>query len=402
MSDYYSSANDPSEIKRIAEKYGFCLVKNLLTPAEVDDFESAIAALSPRYPDDFPDLVSIPELRWPLYDNRILNIARALLGEQLVHYRHGSILYEATPGKKTANPFTEFHCDARGMPDNLHSGYWPFDEIYPAYRFGVYFRDYRNASGGLKVAVGSHRMPFSDLRRLDKWGAVEALPKVDMLVGAAKMQHVHVPAFELYNVPTQPGDVVVFNLRTFHSGGALRFKDRPTLALLPAIERVVTATAGAEALLDPIPSGSRNVVFFDFGNRSWQTDLYCKWLARRMPTKDADLDTLCDEPTGQFYLRNDKVIIGLALKLTDELAKLGVPVANATLPWPLPDPHHAIAERLIELCLAHLEFGPYHPMIAADKVRALVGKNKSDALGYILAAVNASLASLQRDISNTK
>lgn len=340
MSDYSTSSNDPTAAKDIAEAFGFCLVKGVFSAKEMADLERDLAMAHAEFGGNAPDIYSTPLLQWLLFDQRLRALAHALLGSRLVYYRETATNYEETPGQMTTAPFTEYHCDARGNHVSLAGP--PEDRgVYPAYRFGIYFRDYRRYSGGLKVAPGSHLRDFEYDYQWNAQRNIAKLPKVKQAVGLNELA-VPVQPIELYNVPSEPGDVVIFNLRCYHSAGAVRFKDRPTLALLPSVE----SRLSPEMRL-PIPPGSRNTIFFDYGAPTTALDYYVKWRAVANPAGHDAAYKYHAAPPDWMLIRNDKIIVGLARRLVD------IGSQNSA---------ERDAADLVTLCRSHVEFGTDHAL----------------------------------------
>jgi|GEM_PF-1668387 len=359
MSDYYSSPNDPRAVREIAEKYGFCLVKGLFSPAEIEDFEARAAAV-PRLKDGgFPDLYSCPSLRHAMLDERVRNIAHELLGPDLVYYRETAIAYEDTPGALTDNPFTEFHCDAKGTRDNLQK-FWNGNdgEVYPAYRFALYFRNYRDYSGGLKVGVRTHVHKSERFRQYYDAAGVRTLPITPQWVENYILDLPSAP-FELYNVPSVPGDLVIFNLRTFHSAGALRYRSRPGFATLPIVDEAVK-NSFPDLLLPPSP-GCRNALFFDYGARSEALDYYIKWRALESAGTETATAPLCEEAIPGIQIRNDRAIlaIGTLLTVVMKSAKIDLDAVATTQCEKIM--RSELGAKFIRLCLGHVQYSPYHP-----------------------------------------
>ena len=73
------------------------------------------------------------------------------------------------------------------------------------------------------------------------------------------------------NVPTRPGDIVIWNLRTHHAGYAIRMKPVPNLSLLPVVERW-----SPSFLHVPAEHPSRCVIFATYGAPSEYTDKYIR------------------------------------------------------------------------------------------------------------------------------
>ncbi len=355
MSDYYASENDPASAKKIAERFGFCLVRGVFSSEEMARLEKDLAQAYADFggnPAGFPDLSVMPPLQWLLRDERVLALARALTGERPVYYRETNANYEATPGPLTHKPYTEYHCDARGSRADLVD--IPPDrpgQIYPAYRFGIYFRNYRDYSGGLKVAPASHLRNYMLDRQLHFWPGVKQFAPATHVIGEQALTFPPSPV-ELYNVPSMPGDIVIFGLRTYHAGGALRFKDRPTLACLPVLEERLRHMN--PALFEPVPPGPRNTIFFDFAAPSEEVDFYIKWRALSAPTVLCDgVDYVRAALPGIAY-RNDKIIAALADRL---IAAGGKDGRSEPTPQARKD-----AEDLVALCEAHEEFSDCHPL----------------------------------------
>jgi len=373
MSDYYASTNDPATVKSIAEKYGFCLVKGFFGPGEMAALERDLAMAHAEFDGKVPDLYSTPSLQWLLFDERVRRLAHALLGDTLVYYRETNLAYEKVPGPLTAKPFTDYHCDARGSARDLYDAP-AHPGIYPAYRFGIYFRNYRLHSGGLKVAPGSHLRPYMDDRRWTFEEKVKELPRVPIRVGGYNTA-VMLQPMELYNVASEPGDIVIFSLRCFHSAGAVRLKDRPALALLPRVE----AQFPAEFRLPTAP-GSRNAIFFDYGAPRAEVDYYVKWRAVVSPAK-LDVAYKYGVKTPEWLqIRNDKIIVSLAHRLIE-----GGPSAKQD------------AMDLVTLCRSHIEFAPEHALFDRARFKTNLANNPG---GAVLALARDIVARQQAHIEN--
>jgi ectoine hydroxylase-related dioxygenase (phytanoyl-CoA dioxygenase family) len=165
-----------------------------------------------------PEFMRLLEQRLPIDPELCINfcksatvrvIARRLLGEELLGTGEEQV---------NVNPATVY--------DQWHYDY-PFDtdRPVPLYRFALYFRDYTDFAGGIMFVPGSHLGKTSDPKNLDVERAV-----------AAK---------------TRPGDLVVWNLRTFHAADAPN-EDRPRAT-------------------------PRNAVFWDYAAPSPERDKYIQW-----------------------------------------------------------------------------------------------------------------------------
>ncbi len=361
MLPYETDLKDLAGIRARAEAHGFCLVRGAFAIDEIERLKGGMAAEHERYQSQIPDVLSCPSLRWLLFDRRILSIARLLLGEQLVYYGETAVNYEATVGKLALSPYNTLHYDGMGTPTDLtHRWSSPTNALYRAYRFGLYFQDYQNFSGGLKVGIGTHR--GDPLEYIANDGLTENQQILPLRDGRAlKMPATRMP---LHNVPARPGDLVVWNLRTMHAAGACVLNDAPGIALHPNME--IKLKKQAPELFGPIP-GPRLSLFFDYAAPAEEADLYIKSRSQSLfdervaffanATTDGAEETRLAEESG-VALRSDYLLVSLAVIYL----KTG------------PQARNPIARRLIRLAERHHEFSPHFPLFDRgrfDEARAI-------------------------------
>ena len=387
---YEVSASDLAGIRGVCEQYGFCLVKGLLNRDDLNGLLTGMRAAT-RAAGERPlsDLLGLPELRHIYFDPRLLDIAHALLGPELVYDGEGNVNFEETIGAYTLNPYSEMHCDARGTSQDLMA-FWhsPSDAIYRAYRIGIYFHDYTAASGALKVIVGSHRgdpATFKDSRLLG------GSPGERVVAG----QRINFPqtTHPLHNLRNQPGDIVIWNLRTFHSAGAKLFAGDPSFAVHPTVESQIAAQA--PQLFAP-PPGPRNAMFFDYAAPCEEIDLYIKLRAR--PTTsglESRLERRSDDPAALEMARAH----GVAVRHDTLITTLAVALASNNGPNPVRKLDAAMieaaAERLYGLLRTHEEYSPYFPLF--DRARfgraasrnAAISSAMDDIVGALLKKASA-------------
>jgi Phytanoyl-CoA dioxygenase (PhyH) len=181
------------------------------------------------------DLLSIPSLRHVLLDPRVVGVARELLGGQPQYFGDSSVRI----GK---NGVRGWHRDNvnrrrwRGGPD--------WRDPYPLLRCGLYLQDQARHSGGLALRPGSNRL-----------GRVRpTLPKL---------------------VDASAGDLVVWTLRTVHSGEAVRLRGLPGLPLHPRLQTLLP-----QRLRLP-DDGERIVLFMTFARTGALLDHYLEYLKSR-------------------------------------------------------------------------------------------------------------------------
>ena len=193
------------------EKYGYLLVKNVFSKEEIAHIREKLAMIKQKeiaantiiltrgYTDLHPlgDPLSKLELRdkdYVIFDDRVLHIVRQVLGEHIIYFGESTMHFgQGARGFHKDNPNRS---DPKG-PD--------WQGKYNVIRVGLYLQDHSHHSGGLKVRKKSH-FYFSRHR------------------GRA------------VNIPSEEGDVVLWTLRTSHSGNNVRLKGLPHLCFPPRIE----------------------------------------------------------------------------------------------------------------------------------------------------------------------
>lgn len=381
MPETYSAAfTDLEAIRNIAETHGFCLIKNVFSPEEIHRLSEGLANDHAAFGGALPEIMSCPSLRWAALDKRILSVARTLLPEPLYYYGESHLDFENEIGPRTLNPFSKPHIDARGSRDSLKP-FWSSetDALFRGYRFAIYLQDYKNWSGGLLVADGSHK---GSLERLGI-GAPAPATTLALKIGAHTF-NISQPETPLYIIPSEPGDLVVWNLRTLHSAGARRLAAKPDLAMLPVFEDEI-AKAIPNAFL-PQP-GPRNAIFFDYGTGAEEVDLYIKYRSlqvdqdRLVQTKDWSYD----EPAVQDLLeaeninvRFDPIIASLCVQI-DMLKNEGAEESVIA----------KVRSRLFPLLKQHKEFSPYFSLFSAQTFDDMAREDEGAAANYAIDSVIA-------------
>lgn len=245
------------------DKDGFLIIKRMFTPEEIEQLRTDCYK---QYEEDKAkglnyninntsaytvkgDLLSKRHLKKILLDDRIIAIAKELLGTDIVYFGDSNF---------------QFGVGLRGYHrDNVDRAYnsgpdWEGD--YTIIRFGLYMQDHSRFSGGLKVQQGSHKKPFGKSIILN----------------------------------TDIGDLVVWSLKTMHSGNAIRLK---LFSNLPVdyLERYIPS------FLKEDESKERVACFFTFGKKDKHLDRYIsEYLHKAKPAIEnlknskLNLDTLAE------------------------------------------------------------------------------------------------------------
>ena len=255
----------PEHFRQDFEQKGYALVKSVFTPAEIDEWRRLLllserelssfqthlapssASSAPVYYSSKEDLLSNPYLRDIVYDARILSIVKTLLGSNdIVYTSEGSWSIH----RNTHTMPMAFHKDNSDRI-NGHAPDWtkPFHLL----RVGIYLQDHTHHSGGLTVFEGSHsQASIKNGRVITEWGK------------------------RVY-LKTEPGDVVIWYLKTSHAGDW----GIPKIGLLNALPlKVLRKLHRFEFLFKPQPE-LRAALFMSYGINSSSTERYKQYLRTR-------------------------------------------------------------------------------------------------------------------------
>ena len=224
------------------DKNGFCIYKNIFTPDQISTFRILVQNsldedLKSGRAEYFKsankkvyytkgDILTKP-LSALLLNNKIVNIAKEILGTTPSYFGEGN--YQVGVGDRG------FHRDmVHEIKDGKSTrifGHGPdWHDDYNLIRVGVYLQDHDKCSGGVKFEKGSNKLPYNKGERV--------------------------------LADTKAGDVVVWDLRTFHSGNSVRLKLFPNCPLGYRIENFIP-----EFLTIP-ETKERNSAFMVFGENN--------------------------------------------------------------------------------------------------------------------------------------
>ena len=245
------------------QREGYLLIRSVFSSAEVeamrrgivDEGEKAIQTgrvLKSATGEVVPvgDIAGVAGLESLLFDPRLVQIARVLLGTP-------DIVYFGDSGLMIGGALRGFHKDNTCRDDASHTDWQSW---YGLVRMGIYLQDHRRYSGGLKLRVGSHL-------------------------------HADLTTGKILAVPSEPGDVVVWSLRTTHSGHAARMRWLPNLGIQPRFEFRLPSR-----LLRPEPC-KRLAIFMTYGSPGPHLDNYI--------AKHADPTTVPENYLFKSWLHSD-------------------------------------------------------------------------------------------------
>lgn len=257
-----------AEVLANYQRDGYILLKKVFGSEEMADFKSRVARITETSSGQ-GDALSEASLRSILLDDRILDALRVILGPQIVYFGDSTYRFDISEGSRG------FH------KDSLSDFEDPSSTEYPIVRLGLYMQDHSNHSGGLKVRRGSHRHVFlgrSSLKRLFSRNPHGFLKLASFRLGRA------------INLDIEPGDLAIWNLRTFHSGHAIRLKMLPKLCINPRFEKYIP-----KSWTQPY-EGPRAVLFSSFGAPSASLETYIKDRAEHPTNRDLWKNSHFDDP----------------------------------------------------------------------------------------------------------
>lgn len=247
----------PTVKSSLLEKHGYIVIRDVFSEDEAEDFRERIKKTHDQK-GPHGDLMSHPLLQSILLDDRIISIANKLLDDKAVYFGFSSYRYG------TMESITNLHNDANGSPKNPHGKVYenPASTDWPIVRLGIYLQNHDRYSGGLKVRNHSHK------QFLLNWLNVKSV-----LSPNGTMTLKSLPLGRLINLPSRKTDVVVFNMRTQHSGYFQRLRLLPRIALHPNIEKKLYETSLRSTLFIP-SERDRCLIFADFGKPSEKLNWY--------------------------------------------------------------------------------------------------------------------------------
>ena len=192
------------------EQKGYVVLRGAMSQAAVKHYVDAIDDLKVNYKKrtwTIPDgVIQHPDF-WPvIYNEETLKVVRAILGDQAKFLQHDDIHFG----------FSSFawHRDSVNRKFGEFPDWAESEEPYKVLRVGYYFQ---SADGGFRLGMipGSHRPHVhydkSKLRRIEQ----KITDFANITAKASGISHL---SDDSEWIATQPGDAVIFDPRTIHTG----------------------------------------------------------------------------------------------------------------------------------------------------------------------------------------
>jgi hypothetical protein len=252
---------------------GFLLIKRVFSKEEILEMKkvaSNFCSLN-NYDTVIGDALSLKGMAEYVLDDRLVSIAKDVLGDEIIYF--GDSALHCKPNNRI------FHNDARGDK-------WdPSNSDYPLYRMGFFFQDHYSHSGGIKFRAGSHKKVLY----YSKFFKTLTISIFKILIGKLSIKALFNTG-EIVNAKSEIGDVVIWNLRTEHSGGAVILKDSPDKGLLPHQDDKISDN-------QKLPEhDARMAVFSCFAAPHEATESYISWKVNNAGYKGHWLASPFDKP----------------------------------------------------------------------------------------------------------
>lgn len=237
--------------KYLLQENGYCLIKNFFNINEVEKLRKFV--LKNHHNDQDIYLSNYDNaLDENILSEKYFQILKETIGNDLVYFLDSNTAVDAFQ-KNTGT----FHIDARNDEND------PGSSEYKVWRVGLYLQDHKNYSGGIKFIAKSHKKLLTNsiykiyyiLRKFFK--------------NKYSLKSI-IPSFKYINIPSEPGDLIIWNGRTHHCGRFKRLHIFKNLALHPFIDRHLPNFLIKKEMTD------RLVVYQDWGLKDLSLVNYLK------------------------------------------------------------------------------------------------------------------------------
>ena len=223
--------DEKEEISFSLRKNGFYKIENFFSKQEVEFYVKT--SYSEKVKGDLLSSVNFGKI---LLDERVLSLNNIIFKSNPYYFRDSGV-------NVNNHHQADLHKDNTDRRD-YNAPDWA--SYYPIYRFGIYLGDFKNKSGGLLLRKGSNQ----------KYGFIPFLNPV------------------IY-MDSSPGDLIIWNLKTDHSGFGLNLKFFKFLNKITRIYRFIPSFMKKDLAKDRI------LITWTLGEGSSHLDRYLNYLKLR-------------------------------------------------------------------------------------------------------------------------
>ena len=218
------------QINKVREKYlkdGFVVIKSFFKKEHIQALRPKMIEFAETHKKKDNEILLNENVRELLLNKDLFRIIREILNSKnILYFSDSSVVNHQNPFESTNG----FHHDARG--EDLET---PYDDEYPVIRLGIYFENYKDFSGGLKIKRKSHKYFCFNFRRI--FGSLNNLFKILFTKKRYKLSSLILA--KSLNLDLEEGDIVIWNLKTHHCGTSRRLKLFPNYCLQPNLEKLL-------------------------------------------------------------------------------------------------------------------------------------------------------------------
>ena len=205
---------------------GYLIIKSFHSKEYISNIREKMINLSSK-PINQYEIFLDEDVQNLILNEKLINIVKEILDtNNLLYYSDSSIVNHKSPFKNKNG----FHNDARGEDQNIS-----YDEEYPIIRIGIYFENYKNFSGGLKIKKKSHKYFIFNFRRI----FADTFRLLKIIFTKTRYSLESLKLGKSINLELEEGDIVIWNLRTHHCGTSRRLKLFPKICLQPHFEKLL-------------------------------------------------------------------------------------------------------------------------------------------------------------------
>ncbi len=255
---------------RFYRENGYLQLKDFFTDEEVESFRKGCERNAAG------DTTCRSEFKQWMLSPKVVAVIHALLGERL--YYPGLSLTR-TNDKPLPVGTRFFHTDTVNEDGD-------YETEYGVINTGVYLEDHTAWSGGLKIRPGSHLRPCITNKSVKE--VLKKIAKSLIRLDFKGFWQLVQPQRSI-NVASMPRDLLLWSVRTHHSGYSVRPNFAPSWSLPPTIENLIPS------FLRLPDNPERNVMLSIYGAPSKYFENYMKHQIRKAHRKEHFLGNACLE-----------------------------------------------------------------------------------------------------------
>jgi hypothetical protein len=206
--------------RNFLKQNGYVHIKNFFSDSEIEILRNYLECKEKNNEkSEIHDLLSINEINEVFLSKKYLSLISALFKEKIYYFGASTMRFHQ-------EDIDIFHVDSR---DDLDLN---CDDEYPIYRMGIYLQDHDKWSGGLKIRNKSHKKLY-----------VRFYPFYHSILTIKKLLKNKLNIFDIFfsgkilNIKSKKNDLIIWNMRTHHSGRFRILKILPNLSIHPFFER---------------------------------------------------------------------------------------------------------------------------------------------------------------------